>query len=183
MERRWMSCGETENLEQAAGTLVIGFGNPLRGDDGAGPALVEQLEELLLADGVTTTTCLAAMQLTPELADDASRYRRVVFVDASFEVLPGKATVTRIWPREQASALGHHMTAENLLALSQEAFGRCPEAWVAAIGVSSMELGETLTADVASAVERLAGHLRHWVSEWDRQDVEGLACVDVEGAV
>jgi hydrogenase maturation protease len=184
MEKRWMSCGETDNATlTATGTLIIGYGNPLRGDDGAGPALAELVEELLVVDGVRTTTCLVSMQLTPEMADDLSRFRRVVFVDASFEVQPGKASVTRIGPREQSSALGHLLSPEALLALSQEAFGICPEAWVAAVGVSSMELGETLSADVASAVERLAGHVRHWVAQWDAQDRDGAASVDVEGAV
>ena len=64
----------------AEDVLVIGYGNPLRGDDGAGWKAAELLaEDPRLAGAVV----LARHQLTPELADDVSRASLVVLVDAS----------------------------------------------------------------------------------------------------
>lgn len=58
--------------------LVIGYGNTLRRDDGAGPWVAERVEELLGAQA----RCLAVPQLLPELADAIAQAKWVVFVDA-----------------------------------------------------------------------------------------------------
>jgi Ni,Fe-hydrogenase maturation factor len=61
--------------------LVIGYGDPLRGDDGAGRLVVEELETSLrntsYADYVEMT---AFHQLTSALAETVSRFQSVIFV-------------------------------------------------------------------------------------------------------
>ncbi len=47
-------------------TVVIGYGNPLRGDDGIGWAVIERLQQMPLAE---TLTLIASHQLLPELSD------------------------------------------------------------------------------------------------------------------
>ena len=56
----------------------FGFGNPARGDDGLGPALIERLDALAL-EGVTTDS---DYQLTIEDAALVAEHDVVVFVDA-----------------------------------------------------------------------------------------------------
>ena len=58
--------------------LVIGVGSELRGDDGAGPAVVEAVQSRD-PPGVRT---LWAHQLVPELAERIATATRVIFVDA-----------------------------------------------------------------------------------------------------
>ena len=58
--------------------LVIGVGNTLRGDDGAGIRVVEQIRR-----SPDAPECLTVHQLTPELADTIRLHARVCFVDAS----------------------------------------------------------------------------------------------------
>jgi hydrogenase maturation protease len=77
--------------------LVIGFGNTLRGDDGAGILAAEQLAARLPDLAVDT------MQgLQPELAERLRGFGRVVFLDASlrnphlaFSLLDGSPRRTR----------------------------------------------------------------------------------------
>lgn len=59
--------------------LIIGIGNPSRGDDALGPLAIERLEALDLA-GVELLT---DFQLQVEYALDLAGRRRVIFVDAS----------------------------------------------------------------------------------------------------
>jgi hydrogenase maturation protease len=64
--------------------LVIGCGNPARGDDGLAPAFVERLDQLRLP-GVETRN---QYQLCVEDAMDMSGYGQVVYVDASLVAPP-----------------------------------------------------------------------------------------------
>ncbi|MCC7218819.1 MAG: hydrogenase maturation protease, partial [Burkholderiales bacterium] len=59
--------------------LVIGIGNPSRGDDALGPLLVERIEAMDLP-GVE---CLTDFQLQVEHALDLVGREQVVFVDAT----------------------------------------------------------------------------------------------------
>ena len=59
--------------------LVIGIGNPSRGDDALGPACIEALEKLALP----MVELLTDFQLQVEHVLDLARCSRVVFVDAS----------------------------------------------------------------------------------------------------
>src|SRR5690242_12833541 len=75
-----------------ARVLVIGYGNPLRGDDGVGwhaaEALAKSLqdEERVPAERVMVLAC---HQLTLELAEPLSRVERVIFIDACDGPPPG----------------------------------------------------------------------------------------------
>jgi hypothetical protein len=60
------------------GVLVIGVGNDLRGDDGAGRAVVEELARL----AVHGMHPVWSHQLVPELAEQISKAGMVIFVDA-----------------------------------------------------------------------------------------------------
>src|ERR1043166_1662215 len=62
--------------------LVIGYGNTLRRDDGAGPAVASRLARRFQ---FTRCRCTTAHQLAPELAHDLLQTRRVLFIDARSE--------------------------------------------------------------------------------------------------
>ncbi len=59
-------------------TLVIGYGNTLRGDDAVGPMVADQIATLKLAN----VRSLAVHQLTPELAAEIATTEVIWFVDA-----------------------------------------------------------------------------------------------------
>ena len=104
--------------------LVIGYGNPLRRDDGVGPRVAEAVEELQLP-GVRT---LATHQLSPEHADPVARARRVIFVDAAVDRTDG-VHLRKLEPGETSQLMTHSADPRTLLALARDVFGRVPEAW------------------------------------------------------
>ena len=66
--------------------LVIGIGNPLRGDDGVGPLLAEQ------AGG------RSVHQLTPELAAELAELEAVLFIDAWLAPAGGPPQLVELIP-------------------------------------------------------------------------------------
>jgi hydrogenase maturation protease len=154
-------------------TLIVGYGNTLRGDDGLGPRVAELLEAHPRLAGATI---MQRHQLTPELAADIAEHTLVVLIDASEDVRPGEIAVRRL-ARDRAAVEStssgmpggtwtHHVDADSLLALARELWGTAPEVYVVGVGVESMELGESLSPvveralpEVVETVVRLvAGH-------------------------
>jgi hydrogenase maturation protease len=108
--------------------LVIGYGNPGRGDDGLGPALAAGIEGLSLA-GVTIEI---DYQLTVDHAALIAAHEAVVFVDA----IMGLAEPFRLSKvgTSQPNVLGsHRVTPEAVMTLSKLLFGNRPPAWMLAI--------------------------------------------------
>lgn len=141
-------------------TLVIGYGNPLRGDDGAGPRVAAAVATWGLHDVAT----LSLPQLTPDLAEPLARARRVIFVDARHTEPQAPCCIHRIEPARRAWPLGHLTDPQGLLALAQAAFGRHPEAWLLTIPAHDLSLGARLSAaaerEAAKALDQIARLLR-----------------------
>ena len=157
----------------SASVVLIGYGNTLRSDDGAGPAVLAHLAPSFESN--PHCLCLSVHQLTPELAVELSLAGRVIFVDASAQVPEGKARIRRISDQapgggvsgnSSQSSLFHTCSPEGLLALTRSAFGRAPQAWAVAIGVADLSVGEGLSAAVARCTRRLARHLAPHVRRW-----------------
>lgn len=129
-----------------AETLVIGYGNLLRGDDGAGHYVVAALEPLLPEESV-----FAIHQLTPEWSETISHARHVVFVDAAMGDSPGEVRCLRLVPRVYQPG-SHELTAEGVLSMAGDLFDRCPDAHIVTITGESFELSDTLTPPVAASV-------------------------------
>jgi hydrogenase maturation protease len=126
--------------------LVLGIGNPSRGDDALGHAFVERLAEALPA-GVEVLT---DFQLQIEHAMDLAGRTHVVFVDAS---LAEGVTFERIAPRADAAAQTHALAPEAVLEVHRQVIGPPPAAWVLGIGGASFELGDGLGATARANLE------------------------------
>ena len=69
---------------------IVGYGNPLRGDDGVGQEVATALlRQKNSAGGLASATIICAHQLLPEMALDISRSRFAVFIDAAHDGRPG----------------------------------------------------------------------------------------------
>jgi len=154
---------------EAGDVLVVGYGNPLRTDDGVGPAVAERLAGDPRLAGATVLT---GHQLTPELAFDASRASLLILVDAEDGLAPGELSVRRLAAPDGDEASGppltHHLDPAGLLALARELFGASPPLVMVGIGTASMELGEGLTPQVEAAVARAADAVVAVVEEHTR---------------
>lgn len=68
-------------------TLIFACGNPSRGDDALGPALIEQMSSLLKEQGIEGQfELLSDFQFQIEHVLDMKQRDRVIFVDASVSV-------------------------------------------------------------------------------------------------
>lgn len=135
--------------------LVIGYGNDLRADDGAGRVVAATIE----ARGIAGVDVRSVSQLTPELALDIAGRRRVVFVDASVD-----ADVVVMEPvtagGSEGGVMTHHGDPASLLALVDHVGEQPAEALVISIPALDLGLGFTLSEGtahgVAEAVEMIA---------------------------
>ena len=135
-----------------ADVLVIGYGNPLRGDDGVGCVIAEELARRI-SDPESKVQVVACHQLNPELAEPIAETRAVIFIDASVELKPGEVRVSAVAPdRFSPAAFAHSMKPSALLATASELFGQAPPAKSVGIGVANMDAGMTLTPQVRGAV-------------------------------
>jgi hydrogenase maturation protease len=135
------------------GSLVIGYGNPLRSDDGVGWQVAERLAGDPRMAGVEI---LQRHQLTPELALEVSTAGLVVLVDARSGPPPGTVTVERVRPAATSGTTwSHHLGPASLMGLAQELYGRAGDVRVVSVGVASLEVGEGLSPAVEAAAARV----------------------------
>jgi hydrogenase maturation protease len=124
-----------------SGILIVGYGNSLRGDDGAGWHAAARLA----ADPrLTGARVLARHQLTPELAAEVATASLVVLVDATIDAPPGSVVLRRVHPTPPTPATwSHHLAPEPLAALAQALYGATPPIVLACVGVR----GDSCTSD------------------------------------
>jgi hydrogenase maturation protease len=133
--------------------LVIGYGNPLREDDGVGWRVVEEIVNCELSIVNCELTTIATHQLLPELAEEVSGAALVIFVDASVEGEPGAVVVREILPVvQEVGAFTHHFDPAGLLGYARDLYGRFPRAYLVTITAVSLGYGEGLSAVVETAV-------------------------------
>ncbi|HUK66270.1 MAG TPA: hydrogenase maturation protease [Anaeromyxobacteraceae bacterium] len=136
------------------GALIVAMGNPLRSDDGAGPAAVTGLE------GPGRSVRLVP-ELMPELAEEVAHAKTVVFVDAR-EASPGGAVqVLALEPSPHArmGTFSHALSPEGVLALAASLYGHRPKAFLVTVNGSDFELGEHLSPEVERALPSLRARI------------------------
>ena len=140
-----------------APVLVIGYGNPLRRDDGVGRVVADRVAQAVHDRSICADVeVIEAHQLTPELAEPLSRADLAIFVDAAADAPAG---CVRITPVVDGAVVGgsllHHLGPQRLLAIARILYGRAPEAWAITVGAESFDHGDALSP----AIERLVPQL------------------------
>jgi hydrogenase maturation protease len=141
------------SVEIDAPVLVVGYGNVLRGDDGAGPAAAKALRNRLprrIAD------VLVVHQLLPELAERLSRCVLAIFIDADAQTPPGQIREQNVAiHQEGGQSIGHYQSPEQLLAMAKELYGRAPRAILFNVGAADFIFRHGLSEPVRTAIPRL----------------------------
>lgn len=135
-------------------TLVIGFGNALRGDDGAGIRAAT-----LVAEQSPSLRVIATQQLTPDLADDIASAAQLVFVDAYAAPDAGAGLrVERVFGdgADGGSVAAHQASPAVLLQLTKAIFGTVPETWVVGIPAYSFAVGEVISPETLQSIDEAA---------------------------
>ena len=155
-------------------SLVIGIGNPLRGDDGIGWRLAAQLP----AQPGLAVCC--RQQLTPELAAELAVVQRVLFLDAWLEpssahprprllklqelgAPDGPGRSMQVWAGATPwGGASHGLSPQVLLALSQALYGRSPRAHQLLLPAHRFGHGDGISPGLA----RRLGEARRLIAAW-----------------
>ncbi|MES9899005.1 MAG: hydrogenase maturation protease [Sedimenticola sp.] len=96
--------------------LIIGYGNPSRGDDALGPEFIRRIERL---ENLSGFDALTDFQLQIEHALDLEERALVLFVDAC-ESVGAPFEFTQLAPQQDESYSSHAMSPAAVLAVYQQ---------------------------------------------------------------
>ena len=149
-----MAKGDQRRSRKGMGqVLIIGYGNPLRSDDGFGWQASRWIARELAGHNAEVITC---HQLTPELAEPLSRCSLAVFIDAEAGGEPGDIHCREVRPQVPSSAaLAHTSSPAGLLASAAQLYGRCPQAIAITVSAQYFDLGESLSSAVSEALPKV----------------------------
>ncbi|MCS7259906.1 MAG: hydrogenase maturation protease [Anaerolineae bacterium] len=157
-------------------TLVIGFGNPDRQDDGVAWHILERLAEQLgrtVSESLDDDLCrmepspvLVRMpQLIPEIAEPISCFGRVCFVDAHTGSYAEEIHFVPLQPEPQISPFTHHLTPQSCLQLTLSLYGRTPQAVLCSVRGYEFGFGRSLSEKTAALAEQALRRIRAWLEE------------------
>lgn len=131
--------------------LVIGYGNTLRGDDGAG-----YYAAIALAERLPGFTVLACHQLNIELCEAASSADLVIFIDAREGRQPGRIAIETVQPLTMSlGGFSHHLTPAVLLECARQLYGRRPRGMIFSVEGQAFGFSERLSPEVQAALPAL----------------------------
>lgn len=131
--------GSEHALKDISKTLLVGYGNPDREDDGVawhilrgvadffGLSIPDTLDEDLI-EVDDKLHFLFNLQLIPEMTYDMAEYSRICFVDAHTGSLENDLAIQILNSKFQNSPLTHHMTPQTILSILEQTFNHKPEA-------------------------------------------------------
>ncbi len=131
-------------------TLVIGYGNRLRTDDGAGQCVADAVASW----DITGLVAISVHQLTPELSERLASTDLAIFVDARLARGGEDIVVVPVEAPEEMGIHGHVCDPRSLLALARAIYGRTPECWLVTVPSTDFSLGEGLSKTAREGVER-----------------------------
>ncbi|HEY3342382.1 MAG TPA: hydrogenase maturation protease [Anaerolineae bacterium] len=165
-------------------SLVIGYGNPDREDDGVAWHIVRRLAvrfgrldasaptesildldvgEPLLSDNAPDL--MAELQLMPEIAEKIAAYDKVCFVDAHTGAYANDVNVEHPRAEFQNSPFTHHITPQTCLILTQTAYGRAPEALVVSVKGYKFGFALGLSPQTAQLADEAVETILTWLKE------------------
>ncbi|MDI9406387.1 MAG: hydrogenase maturation protease [Chitinophagaceae bacterium] len=137
--------------------LVIGIGNPLRGDDGVGA---------LLAEAVGGRS---VQQLTPELAEALACQQAVLFIDAWLAPAGAAPQLVEVLPA--AAALdSHRLEPAQLLAVCRVLYGSSPRAHLLQVPAHAFAHGMDLSPALAATLPAARALLQAWLAAASSSD-------------
>ncbi len=166
-----MRSGVADSLDVAVDTLIVACGNPMRGDDGVGPIVAEQVEASLPQALHASCRVIITHQLLPEHALELAQTRRAVLIDARVTdgepvgavridtVVPEKSLAPCKSQTGAESGLTHHWTFPRLLAIAEALYGHIPEAYTVSVSADAFDDLDTLSPPIKAAVPQMRDHV------------------------
>jgi hydrogenase maturation protease len=144
--------------------MVVGYGNPLCGDDGVGWHAAQVLADTLAVDDVEVLACHT---LTPKLFDPVRHADLVIFVNSCMDDLPGQLTFRAIKSRiPNSGSKRRQLNPQSLLSCVQELYGTSPRALIITMGGENFNYGDDLSPFVATSFPALLDSVRDQLAQW-----------------
>ena len=151
-------------------TLIIGFGNIYRRDDGVGFVVINALREQLgrppldveddgFDDRGHAIDTLLLHQLVPDLADVVATYDLVIFVDAHVGLIPNLIREEEVLACYESAIVPHQLHPSTVLALAHELYEGQPRGVLLSIRGYDFDFGEGLSAQTAAHVPEAVARL------------------------
>jgi len=164
-----------------ADTLIIGYGNADRQDDGVGWHVLKKLGEkmgyaILDDPGAPIeiederVDLLYILQIFPELAETLSHYNRVCFVDAHTADIQAEIAWSELSPAYEKSPLTHHMSPKTVLSITATIYGHTPEAILVSIRGYSFQFERELSPKTALLADKATYRIWEWVVNTSNPD-------------
>ena len=155
-------------------TLIIGYGNPDRQDDGVAWHVLSQLATELGMQAPGTPEdpfpmlpgnpeFLFALQLVPEMGETISKFEKVCFVDAHTGDIKETVRVMELVPHYQHSAFTHHMTPQTCLEIAQTVYGAKTEGLLVSIRGYHFEFDDRLSPETEKLVPLAVNKIIQWL--------------------
>ncbi len=159
-------------------TLIVGYGNPDRQDDGLAWHILAKLAQEFNIEGIdpgsidffpvgNNPDLLFNLQLTPELAETISRYERVCFIDAHTGDVAEDIHFQAIQPEFKSSPLTHHMTPQTLLSLVVSLYSRQPEAVLVSVRGYEFGFSRSLSEKALQLLSKAVEKILAWFDDAD----------------
>ena len=148
-------------------TLIIGYGNDSRNDDGVGWFVIAELAKLNLPD----VTLATAHQLEVDCAETVRDYDQVIFVDAAIPESTAAWWTAEVIPGFQSHAVAHFMMPGDVLGLCQTLYGRAPRGVACCIRGYDFNFGTALSAETRLAAVAVVGHITALVAKPELETV------------
>lgn len=150
---------------RVAPTLIIGYGNPSRGDDALGPMAVEAIEGLAAQHPEWgEVEVLTDFQLQVEFVTDLAGRKRIVFIDA---MASGDAPFSfgPLQAERDASFTSHAVSPASLLAAFHHFHGAdAPPSFLLGIRGIGFDLGAPLSLQAQRNLDAALAMLEQWLA-------------------
>jgi len=160
-ERRILDDAVIDRRYNDMKTLIIGYGNDSRNDDGVGWFVVAELAKRNLPD-VTLET---AHQLEVDFAETVCDYDRVIFVDAAIPESSAAWWTATVSPGFQSHAVAHFMAPGDVLGLCQTLYNRAPSGVAFCIRGYDFNFGTSLSTETRLAADEVIRHITALVAK------------------
>lgn len=173
------TCGISRFLRIRMKTLVIGYGNLDRQDDGVAWHVMSELMQKYGVEKPTDINIdinnpakdvhfLYQLQLLPELADELADYDNVVFIDAHNGAMPSDIYFEELSPIFSISPLTHHLSANSLLSITNQIRHKYPNSILVSIRGFEFAFSQELSSRTATLVPAAVENIQEWMNNQGR---------------
>ena len=156
-------------------TLIIGYGNADRQDDGVGWHILRNLAYKLGQEVPDDpgemfevfsekADLMFILRIYTELAETISHYDRVCFVDAHTSDIPELISWTVLDPAYEKSPLTHHMSPRTVLSIAATIYEHQPEAVLVSVRGYHFQFERQLSPETTVLADQATERIWQWIN-------------------